>query len=435
VGPTSSAPKRRVLIVTGSYAPAMVADMHRARQLAWHLPALAWNVDILCPDETYQPPASLDQDSAEFFAPDIPVHSVPQSFSSIFRGLGIGSIGPRAILPMLRAGQRLLRTRRYDLVYVTTAQVLLFLLGPMWRRQFGTPFVLDLHDPISRDEAQMPHGLKHRMSRALAKHVEAGAVKAASGLISVSPSYLDQLHQRYGKSNPKWMSAGRRAVIPFSILPHDLEEAARTAPARSDDGRARIVYVGTGGPLMVRSFSLLCRALSQLRARHDDRLEHLRLELYGTASVLGRDFQSHLARIASDAGVPDIVSEDPRRVTYRRSLELLSQGDGALILGVDDAGYMPSKLFTYASAGKPLLASLRRDSPAYAAFQQNPQLGRVLWFDHKDEMPIASAANTLSAFLADVTGGRQFDRKTGLAPYSALAMAKRHADVFAACLE
>ena len=62
--------------------------------------------------------------------------------------------------------------------------------------------------------------------------------------------------------------------------------------------------------------------------------------------------------------------EYPARVTYRRSLELLLQGDGALVLGVDDAGYMPSKLATYAYSGKPLLACLHRDGPALAMLRE-----------------------------------------------------------------
>src|SRR5260370_10001419 len=114
--------KRRVLIVTGSYAPAMIADMHGAGHLAWHLPALGWEVDILCPDTSYQPPSCLDHEGAAFFAPDTPVHRAPQRMGALFRTLGIGSIGVRAALPAWRTGQRLWRDRRYDLVTFSPAQ-------------------------------------------------------------------------------------------------------------------------------------------------------------------------------------------------------------------------------------------------------------------------------------------------------------------------
>jgi glycosyltransferase involved in cell wall biosynthesis len=425
---------RRVLIVTGSYAPTMIADMHRARQLAWCLPALGWNVEILCPNESFQPSSCLDDDSAAFFAADTPVHGVPEHLAWLFHALNIGSIGMRAILPVWRAGQRLLGKKRYDLVYISTAQFLLFLLGPAWYRQFGIPYVLDLHDPVYRQDATPPAGLKHRMSRSLSKLVEAKAAKSATGLISVSPRYLDQMHRRYANSKPVWLASGRQAVIPFAVLPRDLEEAARALPPRNSKRPAKIIYVGTGGPLMIRSFSLVCRALSHLRERRADLLEGVRIELYGTASALGGDIDCHLAAIAHEQGLTDVVSEAARRVTYRRSLELLLQAEGALILGVDDAGYMPSKLFTYAYSGKPILASLHRACPALSAFQQSPDLGHALWFGDEKEMPVAEAANIVGIFLDEVIGRRQFDRHACLEPYSADVMAQRHAAVFEACL-
>ncbi|MEA2952063.1 MAG: hypothetical protein QOJ96_1583 [Alphaproteobacteria bacterium] len=425
---------RRVLIVTGSYAPTMIADMHRARQLAWELPKLGWNVEIFCPGATYQPRSCMDEDSAAFFT-DTPVHSVPQRFAPLFAALGVGSIGMRAFLPALRAGRQLLAKESYDLIYISTAQFLLFLLGPAWRRQFGTPFVLDLHDPVYREGATPPRGLKQSMSRALSRYVEAKAVEAASGLISVSPKYLDDLRRRYAKSGPAWLPPKRQAVIPFAVLPSDFAEAERTIPPQPDTELAKIVYVGAGGPIMVRSFALFCRALSRIRTQRAGLLDHVRVELHGTASAVGGNAENHLAKVAGEYGVADIVSEHPVRVSYRRSLELLLQAEGALILGVDDSGYMPSKLLPYAYSGKPILASLHRDSPALRIFRETPDLGHAVWFADSEEMPVAEAANIVGDFLAEAVSRRQFDRHACLEPYSVAAMARRHAEVFEACLQ
>ena len=138
---------RRVLIVTSSYAPAMIADMHRARHLAWELPGLGWEVEILSPDGGYQQPSCMDVDSGAFFAPGTIVNYVPQFLPALFRWLGFGSIGWRALLPMFLAGRRLLRERKFDLVYLSTTQFSLFLLGPAWKAGSEVPFVLDIHDP------------------------------------------------------------------------------------------------------------------------------------------------------------------------------------------------------------------------------------------------------------------------------------------------
>jgi glycosyltransferase involved in cell wall biosynthesis len=428
---------RRVLIVTGSYAPTMIADMHRVRQLAWTLREFGWDVDILAPDRSYQPPACNDEDGAEFFAPNTRTHYASQYLPWLFRAVGLRSIGGRAIVPMWRAGRNLLKQRRYDLVYISTAQFLLFLLGPAWRRWFGIPFVLDFHDPFYIEAGVARPGLKTRINHLVSRWVESRAVTAASGLIAVSPGYLDALRTRYVQASPAWLASGRQAVIPFAFLPRDLEEAARkmTVPSKTATATARIIYVGAGGPLMRRSFTLLCRALSHLRARRADALNHVRFELYGTASALGHDADRHLARVAAELGVADLVSEDPGRVTYRRSLELLLSGAGTLILGVDDAGYMPSKLFTCASSGVPILASVHFDGPAFAQFRKTPELGHALWFRDGDEMPLSDAANTVGAFLEEVLDRRIIDRQVSLQPYSARTMAERHAEIFEACLQ
>src|SRR4051812_39967197 len=120
---------RRVLIVTSSYAPTMIADMHRARHLAWELPELGCEVEILCPDVNFQPPSCIDSDSAGFFPADTPAHAVVELFPTLFRRAGLRSIGWRAIVPLFLAGRRLLKNKRFDLVYISTTQFSLFLLG------------------------------------------------------------------------------------------------------------------------------------------------------------------------------------------------------------------------------------------------------------------------------------------------------------------
>jgi hypothetical protein len=124
------------------------------------------------------------------------------------------------------------------------------------------------------------------------------------------------------------------------------------------------------------------------------------------------------------------VCESPGRVSYRRSLELLLESDGALVLGVDDAGYMPSKLYLYASSGKPLLGVVRRDGPAFAAFETMPNLGHSIWFEDNGPMPLAEAVFMLRIFLEEVVSGRRCDRDRALQPFVASSMAIRHARLF-----
>src|ERR1035438_9705391 len=206
---------RRVLIVTSSYAPTMIADMQRVRQLAWELPKLGWEVEVLSPSAEYQPATCVDEDSAGFFSPYSQAHSVPEMWSGLFRIAGIGSIGWRALLPLWSAGKRLLQQRHFDLVYLSTAQFPLFLLGCIWQRRFGVPYIVDLHDPLYREGARhpvwaQPH-LKHRLSNWLAGQVEKSVATWAQGLIAVSPNYIDTVRRRHEAKHPAWLD--RKSVV------------------------------------------------------------------------------------------------------------------------------------------------------------------------------------------------------------------------------
>jgi len=355
--------------------------------------------------------------------------------------LGFGGIGWRAFGPMLLAGQKLLKQRRFDLVFISTAKFPLFLLGPIWRKWFGVPFVLDLHDPCYREDASNliwpSFNLKHTASRRLAKHIESKSVPSAAGCVSVSPIYIESLRRRYENKNPPWSLEGNYAVIPFAARSNDFAEAEKRIK-RSNTGAKRpatIVYVGAGGPIMARSFSLLCRTLSHLRVDSPELVEGVRIELYGTMLGWRTGDPQHLAEIAKEYELDSIVSEYPSRVTYRRSLELLLESDGALILGVDENGYMPSKLFSYALSGKPLLASLHRDGPAFAEFQKKPQLGHALWFGLADEIAAKDAVKIVRTFLQEVVVRQSFDRHALLKPNLAPAMASDHVVLFEMCLQ
>ena len=59
--------------------------------------------------------------------------------------------------------------------------------------------------------------------------------------------------------------------------------------------------------------------------------------------------------IAEEMGLSGMVTEEPKRISYERSLALVKGADGLLVLGVDDPGYQPSKLHTYLATGLPMM--------------------------------------------------------------------------------
>ncbi len=413
----------------------MLADMQRARALAWELPALGWDVEILTPAASEVRQDAIEPDADRFFAPAIRVHETRAWLPSLFRLLTLGSGAWRLWLPMFFRGRALLASRRFDLVYLTTTAFNFFAFGPLWRRIFGIPYALDFQDPWARSDEPRRAGWKARLSTLIDPLMEKAAATNAAGLIAVSPAYIDTLKQRYESLSPAWLSEDRHGTIPFCACERDFAEAGRNRPECPARPSAELMlhYVGTGPP-MKKSFSLMCRALAHLREGGDGLVNRVRVRLFGTGSPGRQRAPSLLLAAARDAGIGDLVEEWPQRVTYRRALELVLDSDGLLVPGVDDRGYMPSKLFGYALSGKPLLACLRRDGPAYAFFQANPQLGQSLWFDATSSMPLHETAALVRRFLEDAAVGGRMDRRAMLEAHLAPAMARRHVEIFDACL-
>ena len=426
--------RSRVLIVVSAYRPAMIADMQRARMLAWELPRLGWDVEVLTPRASEVRQDVIEPDPDAFFAPATPIHEVGSSARAVFEALGSRTHAWRTVLPLRDRGNELLRSGRFDLVYFTTTTFVYFRLGPYWRRRFGVPFVLDFHDPWVR-EGEPASDLKSRLTSSVAARMERSAVRFASGLVSVSPRYVAVLERRYGSYEPAWLAPGCHAVIPFGARPEDLSIATGPSPPPTQRSAEVVIrYVGAGGTLMARSFRLICRAIAALRRGENSPTNGVRIGLFGTIYNWRPGDAAILQDVARSAGIGDLVGEHPERVSFRHSIELLLGGDGTLVLGVDDDGYMPSKLFGYALSGKPLLASLRRDGPAYAELESTPGLGHALWFDRDEDMPIAEAVRAVGGFLQECVVRRSFERRALLERFLAPAMADRHAELFEACV-
>ncbi len=424
----------RVLIVVSSYEPAMLADMQRARMLAWELPKLGWDVEILTPDSTEVRQDALESQPAGFFPNDTPVHKVRSVARSIFRILGSRSPAFRTLKTMEHLGSALLGSGRFNLVYFSTTTFSYFSLGPKWKRRTGVPYVLDFQDPWVKEKAGTKReGWKNRVLQYLFAAWEKSAISGASGLVSVSPDYIEALRRRYSVFRPVCLQQDRSVVVPFGAQPSDLANVEKDVRTIEPMSRAEILihYTGVGGPVMARSFAEICRCLAVLVSEDPPLAKSVRIRLFGTAYPWKSGDPKTMETIAYDAGVGELVAEYPQRVSYRRSLELLLEGDGALILGVDDPAYMPSKLFTYALTGKPLLACLHHASQAADYFRQHPLLGHIIYFG--EETQPANNVGELRQYLHESRQRLLLNRNEILMPFLSAAAARRHSDLFDRC--
>src|SRR5437773_667343 len=422
---------KRVLIVASSYVPAMPANVHRARMLAWCLGEAGWEAEVLTPGKEFQRPEWLDPDSSALFPSNIPWHEAKPTLTKLFYLLGMPGIAWRALLPLYLEGTRLLARRHFDIVYITTTSFNLFCLGRFWQRRFGIPYVLDFQDPWYRLRPTIvttKHWFKFWVSEKLAKYLEAFAVNGATGVVSVSPNYLIDLRERYPLA--RGCKVGRNAVIPFGVLPLDLDVARKRARQSSTDEILRtIAYVGVGAAIMQRSFRRLADGLARLRRSYPEIVGRFRLRLTGTQGGWNPSDPKILYDEAVAAGIGDLVEEDPRIVSYPVATSLAIAADALLVLGVDDPAYMPSKLFLYALTGKPLLASMHWQSQVNDYFNRFPELGTLIHFGALVGMESDEDSQIL-CFLNDVIERKDIRRDRIWKAHSALLMAFQHAELF-----
>ena len=152
------------------------------------------------------------------------------------------------------------------------------------------------------------------------------ALTATFGIVSVSPNYVNELSLRCQAANPVWLRNRRTRVIPFAASPRDLEIAYGRVE------RARIPRDKEDGGLRRKRWSdyasfhlLLCRALAFLRNESSRQWIKCGSSFMAHCEVGRTGSHRHLAEIAHESGVGDLIEERPSGISYRRSLELLQE--------------------------------------------------------------------------------------------------------------
>ena len=357
----------RVLIVSPRFAPANAADSHRVRLLLPYFSSLGCEVEVLAVDarDTNCPidPWLNIQPSA-----NIRVHLVR---AWPLGGWGLNGLAQRSFVRLYRRGAQLLRQQKFDLVFFSTTEFLLHLLGPLWKQRFGVPFCMDYQDPwvndyYQRNPAVVPPGgrLKYGLISRLHSVAEKQVASRCSGFLAVSSPYLTELDRRYGLS----VVAQPRLIQPFPAEPKELE----TLPREGTDRRINkpnskvIRYIGRGGADMASAAIQFFEAWRELIEAGEINRDALRFEAIGTSYAVNGTGQQTLAPLASDAGLAELVSEVPDRLGYREMLLSLVQSDALVVFGSNDPAYTASKIYPYLLAKRPLLAIFHQQSSVVA---------------------------------------------------------------------
>ncbi len=356
----------RVLMVSPHFPPDASAAAHRVRLLAPHLRSFGWEPTVVTVDALgYE--GRLDPELADLVPPGLRVVRARTWPARWTRRIGVGDLGLRALGGLRRACADLLTRERFDALFITIYPTYPAVLGPMLKRRFRIPFVLDYQDPWvgawGRTVGAGPGGrldVKSRLTRALATHLEPWTVRAADAITAVSGATYADVRRRYPA-----IEATPCLAIPVGGEPSDFARLGERRPARMrdrNDGLVHVCSVGTLPPLGEETLRATLTAAGLLRDRRPESYRRLRLHFVGTSGRTAGDVAPRVLALAGRLGVGACVTESAARIDYLSALAVQTDATAILMMGSSEAHYTASRLYPALLARRPLLAVYHESS-------------------------------------------------------------------------
>jgi hypothetical protein len=425
---------KKLLIISPHFSPVNAPDMQRVRMALPYLRGLGWEPTVLAIAPESIEGAVIERKLEETYPSDIRVIRVKGISARYTRWAGFGNLWLRCGRAYRKEGERLLKSERFDLSLISTTQFAAFKLGPLWRKKFGLPYVLDYQDPWINDYYNVtgtapPGGrIKFALSQWEASILEPAALRESSGVIAVSNSYGTMLSNLY-----PWFLASRAKLLPFGGASSDFERLGDYRPAKPiidfTDGLNHQVYVGRCGPDMSIALRILFKAFGRYHKTHPEKASRMRFHFIGTdysPPPMGRDWAVPVAR---EAGLGDFVQEHRYRVAYFDSLYYLRNAQALIAVGSNDPNYSASKFFSYVLARRPFLMVFHSNSPVIR-FAQNVSAGLTFGFKGNEDIDSVADLVYQQWFVEEQHKVYRAFSDEAFAPYTAEHMVKGLVAVF-----
>lgn len=402
--------------------------MQRVRMSLPYFKQNGWEVEIVTVDPAYTD-MPKDELLTETIPPNIKIHSVKAFNKTWTSKLGFGNIAFRAYRFYSKKVNELLTEKKFDLIYFSTTQFAICILGDYWKRRFGVPYVIDMQDPwhsdYYRDKPKHQQPPKYWFSYRLNKLLEPLALKQADGLISVSESYITDLKNRYPeiKNIPS-------ATITFGGFKPDLDIAQKNKHKFANllkQGYKNIVYIGRGGVDMHKAITPVFKAIKQGLHTQPELFNQLKLYFIGTSYAPGNQGIQTILPLAKKFGIENNVIEITQRVSYFHTLVTLQQADALFIPGSDDPKYTASKIYPYLLVKKPLLAIFNSESSALRVLNEC-EAKYIYSYDATPDIDSA-VFDFLAAVINNAIQQPNYNENC-LELYSAQNMTKKQCDLF-----
>jgi hypothetical protein len=362
---------KKILIISPYFPPGNAADMQRVRTSLPYFKKYGWNAEVVTVVPSY---SDIQKDDllVETIPTDIKIHTVKAFNKTWTSKLGIGNIALRSYCFYRKKVNELLKNEKFDLIYFSTTQFSICILGAYWKKRFGVPYVIDMQDPwhseYYKDKPKHQQPPKYWFSYRLNKYLEPIAMKHVGGLISVSENYITDLQSRYPQ-----IKHVPSATITFGIFEPDTKIAEKhinNFAALISPGFKNMVYVGRGGFDMHDAITPVFRVFKQCLIKQPELYNKLKLYFIGTSYAPSGKGIPTIAPLAKQFGIENNVIEITDRISYFHALITLQQADALFMPGSDDPEYTASKIFPYLLSKKPMLAIFNSKSPAINILEQ-----------------------------------------------------------------
>jgi hypothetical protein len=420
---------RKVLIISPLFPPTNTPDSQRIRMSLPYFKKYGWSAEVVTVDQTF---SDLVKDPylIESIPKDIPIHYVSAFKKNWTSKIGFGNIGYRSILFYREYVDRLLKDTEFDLIYFSTTQFSVCLLGKHWKEKWGIPYVIDIqdmwHSEYYQSKSRKEQPPKYWISYPLNKYLEKEAMQYVDGLISVSKNYLDILKQRYThlKNVPSKTITFGASNTDFSIAKND----KNIKPAfKNDRSFLNLLYVGRGGYDLADAVELLFAAFRNVIATVPE-AKKIRFHFLGTSYAPPGTGDYTIIPLAKAAGIEEYVYEQPDRIGFYQTISSLLESDALFIPGSNDPNYTASKVFSYILAEKPLFAIFNSQSNAVKILQECSNAD-VLLLDKSMEQNLI----ILEGILTEIASGNPkapIINKEAFRKYSADALTEKQTQLF-----
>ncbi|HEY0054487.1 MAG TPA: glycosyltransferase [Pedobacter sp.] len=418
---------KRVLIISPYFPPSNSADMQRVRMSLPYFNNFGWEAEVVTVDPSYS-----DTVKDNLLIKSVPTNAVVHTVSAFSKNLtsklGMGSIALRSLLFFKTRVNMLLKQKQYDLIYFSTTQFPVCILGAYWKKKFKVPYVIDMQDPwhseYYRNKPKSERPAKYWFSYRLNKYLEPIAMEAVDGLISVSEGYIKELKTRYPQ-----LAKIPAEVITFGAFEKDFEITSVNQHLLKsnfpiDQDLINVVYVGRGGHDMESAIRLLFEGFKDGLLSSPELLSGYRFHFIGTSyAPLGKG-KLTVKPLAEEIGVSEYVIEQTDRVPFYEGINCLMKADALVVLGSNDPQYTASKIYPYIMARKPLLAIFNSQSSAYDIIK-DCRVGEVIALDDP-----GNSTKVISTFLLNIKNAEYATDWEMFSTYSAQNMTLKQCAFF-----